>query len=230
MCVPNSCTSEEITSLAKMDVFERKNTSFLAPLAPFVTHNETFLTVTDTVCSRGLFSIDAFAFVCLCFSGLLILLPIIGSVYAEILPLKATSAPFAQCKSMTSYTNPAATTEQDKPAMKSHLPLTENNISKTAKNRLDHLLKCFCLQDNIPAILTTKQNSQVYTTLDGIRVLSLMWIISGHTSQLTSVFNLDNAFEWKARVLEKPMYLYTLSGPVYLGVDSFFLMRNVTQP
>ncbi|OCU02642.1 hypothetical protein XELAEV_18008406mg [Xenopus laevis] len=36
----------------------------------------------------------------------------------------------------------------------------------------------------------------------------------------------DNSFEWRAKVLEKPLQFYTLSGPVYLGVDSFFFLSG----
>ncbi|XP_075070741.1 O-acyltransferase like protein-like [Mixophyes fleayi] len=90
---------------------------------------------------------------------------------------------------------------------------------------IDHVLKSFAIQENFPAV-TTFTAHQEYPTLDGIRVLSLLWIISGHTSQLASVFNIDNSFEWKSRVLENPVYFYTLSGPVYLGVDSFFFLSG----
>ncbi|KAM4808363.1 O-acyltransferase like protein-like [Rhinophrynus dorsalis] len=223
ICVPNSCSSQEIALLAKMDVFEFNGASFLDPLPKLLTYNETSVTVTDAVCSKGLFSIDVFAVLCLCFCGLLIILAIIGSIYSGILQLRATSS-FARCKNRTS-SRERRTAEQDKTAIKSHSPLEENDSSEKRKSCWDHLMKSFSLQENIPALLDIQSNQREYPTLDGIRVLSLLWIISGHTSQLASAFNIDNSLEWKANVLEKPVYFYTLSGPVYLGVDSFFLLR-----
>ncbi|XP_053304138.1 O-acyltransferase like protein-like [Spea bombifrons] len=224
ICVPSSCSSQDITSLSKMDVFEYKGTSFLAPLPVVLTQNESSLTVMTATCVKGLFAIDAFAIVCLCLCGALITLPIIGSIYTGVQQLKVTPS-FARFRSINSKRKDAISTERDKLALKSSLPLAGNDGPKKTRNCIDHLLKSFCLQENISTLLKSSTNRE-YPTLDGIRVLSLLWIVSGHTGQLASVFNMDNSFEWKSKVLEKPVYFYTLSGPVYLGVDSFFLLSG----
>ncbi|XP_069820907.1 O-acyltransferase like protein-like isoform X1 [Dendropsophus ebraccatus] len=224
ICVPDSCSSRDITTMATLDLLKYRGTSFLESLPSFVIRNETIPVVVETFCSRGLFPADTFAIISLCLSGLFIILPIIASIYTALLNFKASSS-FEQCKTIILQRKHRAP-ELEKPAGKSNFPSEEEYGNEKKHTCIDRVLKSFAIQENFPAVTTVNPQNQEYPCLNGIRVLSLLWIISGHTSQLASVFNIDNSFEWKSKVLEKPLYFYTLSGPVYLGVDSFFFLSG----
>uniref|UniRef100_A0A8C8SUS1 Nose resistant-to-fluoxetine protein N-terminal domain-containing protein n=1 Tax=Pelusios castaneus TaxID=367368 RepID=A0A8C8SUS1_9SAUR len=211
ICVPNSCHDEDVTTLAILDIFKFKTISFVSPFPSLFTLNSTVSAVSVARCANGLFSFDAFAAICLFVSILFIVLPITGTIYAAALrwEVKFDESP--------AYILPSA------------------NYGSTGEfafvviaflAALDSTLKCFSLQKNLPAIWTVKPSKGVCSALNGIRVLSLMWIISGHTSQMTAWQNLDNMLEWKARVLKNPIYIYSRSGPFYLGVDTFFLISG----
>ncbi|XP_046724213.1 O-acyltransferase like protein [Silurus meridionalis] len=66
-----------------------------------------------------------------------------------------------------------------------------------------------------------------YLSLNGIRILSLFWIICGHTVQLSSWGGLDNRKRWRASMERDPLYVVSFSGPVYLAVDTFLLLGGL---
>uniref|UniRef100_A0A8C3RRZ2 Nose resistant-to-fluoxetine protein N-terminal domain-containing protein n=1 Tax=Chelydra serpentina TaxID=8475 RepID=A0A8C3RRZ2_CHESE len=205
ICVPDSCHDEDITTLAILDIFKFKTISFVSPFPSLFTLNSTVSAVSVARCAKGLFSIDAFAAICLFVSILFIVLPITGTVYAAAVRREVK---FDESRSDS-------------------LPSGEFIFVILAfLGALDSTLKCFSLQKNFPTIWTMKSSNGVCSALNGIRVLSLLWIISGHTSQMAAWQNLDNVLEWKAQMLKNPIYVYSRSGPFYLGVDTFFLISG----
>uniref|UniRef100_A0A8C4X4Q0 O-acyltransferase like n=1 Tax=Erpetoichthys calabaricus TaxID=27687 RepID=A0A8C4X4Q0_ERPCA len=92
------------------------------------------------------------------------------------------------------------------------------------KGFLDHFIATISLQNTAPAVLSAQTTGGSYSTLNGIRVLSLLWIISGHTIQIWSMINLDNSNRWKNSVTRNPLNILTIGGPAYLAVDTFLLI------
>uniref|UniRef100_A0A7M4F514 Nose resistant-to-fluoxetine protein N-terminal domain-containing protein n=1 Tax=Crocodylus porosus TaxID=8502 RepID=A0A7M4F514_CROPO len=215
VCVPDSCSEEDFATLATLG--KSGAISFVSPFPSLFTLNTTTLAVNGARCAKGLFSIDVFAAICFI---LFIALQITGTVYAATQRWE-TKSDESQSDSLPSANYGSM----------HRMHWVRNSVwiclcCQAFLGALDNTLKCFSLQKNLPVIWTLKSTKGVCSVLNGIRVLSLLWIISGHTSQMTAWQNFDNVLEWKARVLRKPIYVYSRSGPFYLSVDTFFLISG----
>ncbi|XP_071495965.1 nose resistant to fluoxetine protein 6-like [Diadema antillarum] len=88
------------------------------------------------------------------------------------------------------------------------------------------LIVCFAFSRNIPKLLGTKQGEGGITCLNGIRVISMSWVILGHTLALVAQAgvgeNLGTAFPaW----LQSFSYQAILNA--YFSVDSFFFLSGL---
>uniref|UniRef100_A0A673LBY9 Nose resistant to fluoxetine protein 6-like n=1 Tax=Sinocyclocheilus rhinocerous TaxID=307959 RepID=A0A673LBY9_9TELE len=103
---------------------------------------------------------------------------------------------------------------------------TESEVQTLVFYAVLSCLQALSVQNSSQGLLATESSGSSYSSLNGIRILSLLWIISGHTVQLSAWSNLDNDKRWKDMVEKNPLYVLAFSGPVYLAVDSFLLSDN----
>ena len=85
----------------------------------------------------------------------------------------------------------------------------------------------FSLYKAIPAMLSTKhqqEKSPAITSLHGLKVISLLWIILGHT-HIWALFFSSNSSHVMNNVVTRFSYQAILSSP--FGFDSFFLLSGV---
>uniref|UniRef100_A0A8C6FGK0 Nose resistant-to-fluoxetine protein N-terminal domain-containing protein n=1 Tax=Moschus moschiferus TaxID=68415 RepID=A0A8C6FGK0_MOSMO len=222
VCVPDSCTAEDVTALSQMGKFRKA--SFWAPSLPLFAMNSSS---SSARCRPAPGAVTPVSSPCRVLTFLGLTLPLAGTVYVA-----ATGRGLDRQASPEPEEPPAA----DGSLLLRALVGSGRRITRRACHSqiprpsflgvVDRALKCFSWQKNLPALWTTKTPGSVYPALNGLRVLSLLWIVSGHTSQMTAWLSLDNVLEWKARVLRNPLHLYSRSGPFYLGVDTFFLISG----
>ncbi|KAK1884399.1 O-acyltransferase like protein [Dissostichus eleginoides] len=108
----------------------------------------------------------------------------------------------------------------------------ENSSSSTSITSQSFLYRClqaFSIQNTSQGVLSTSSSipGGGYSSLNGIRVLSLLWIICGHSAQFPVINNLDNYKNWRTTVESNPLHVLTISGPVFLAVDTFLLLGGL---
>uniref|UniRef100_A0A672YYK5 O-acyltransferase like n=1 Tax=Sphaeramia orbicularis TaxID=375764 RepID=A0A672YYK5_9TELE len=106
---------------------------------------------------------------------------------------------------------------------------TSHTVQCVPQSCLQSCLQAFSLQTTTPGVLsiTSSIREGRYSSLNGIRVLSLLWIICGHSAQFPVISTLDNYKNWKKAVESSPLYVFTISGPVFLAVDTFLLLGGL---
>ncbi|XP_013404076.1 O-acyltransferase like protein isoform X2 [Lingula anatina] len=106
-----------------------------------------------------------------------------------------------------------------------------NDVVVSEKTRVEEpqapalvrLFTAFSLYTTLPRLLSTHQGSAAITCLNGIRVMSIGWVVLGHTYSfgLGNVDNIVFAFE------ETKRFSFTAVGNAFFSVDSFFLLSGV---
>ncbi|MBN3271823.1 NRF6 protein, partial [Polyodon spathula] len=218
LCVPDSCEEAEIEILvANADVFKYKDTSLVPPIPSVLLHNSTQqIPVSTTKCLKKNGAPDASAIVCLFVCSFIVALPLGGTIYVALIKWKKQKWTLSTVGSK----------------FKSDPNIYDECFFSGLVYFLDNFLKTFSLQNNFSSLWATKDKGH-YSALNGIRILSLLWIICGHNIQLSAWENLvvfvftDNAKRWKDSVANNPAYIVALSGPSYLAVDTFLLIGGL---
>ena len=102
-------------------------------------------------------------------------------------------------------------------------PILPSNKKERPKAFL--LVTAFSLYETVPVVLSTKQPSAAVTSINGLRVISMFWVILGHTHVWLLAEGADNLKYLFSTVVRRFSYQPILNG--YFSVDTFFFLSGL---
>ena len=107
--------------------------------------------------------------------------------------------------------------------------IQDEESSMTAKKVLKHkkfveIVTAFSLFKVLPQILSTKQPPSAITSINGLRVISMFWVILAHTHFSVLLTGLDSILRLTSTLLR---FSFQVIGNTYFAVDSFFVLSGL---
>ncbi|XP_069026572.1 O-acyltransferase like protein [Embiotoca jacksoni] len=239
ICVPDSCEEEDVQILVLYDKLQFGETSLVPPL-PHILANQSAQEMIMTHCLSSAVSPDVSDVTCLFVCCVMVAIPLATTLFTALMrrqPNREVS-PTVESSRLNSGLNLYGTVQTNGSSSCEVNSNTseENNLTRPPRlcfprSCVYGCLQAFSLQTTSQHLSTISTSSSIpggrYSSLNGIRVLSLLWIICGHSAQFPVFNNLDNYKNWKQTVESSPLYVLTISGPVFLAVDTFLLLGGL---
>ncbi|CAL9682101.1 unnamed protein product [Knipowitschia caucasica] len=209
ICVPDSCKEEDVQFLVLHDKLQFGHLSLLAPF-PSILVNDSRQEVLLTHCVTGNVAPNALEVTCLFVCCLMLAVPLAASLFTAL----------TRCQR----------NREVGPQEQTALCGTRRGSSDTSPQQQGSpCMEAFSLQTASLGVLSTSSSvtGKGYPSLHGIRVLSLLWIMCGHSAQYPIIASIDNYKNWKKAFERSPLYVFSLSGPVFLAVDTFLLLGGL---
>ncbi|XP_035857802.1 O-acyltransferase like protein-like [Sander lucioperca] len=236
ICVPDSCGEDDVQMLVLHGRLQFGQTSLIPPF-PHILVNQSSQEMIMTHCLSNTIAPDASDVICLFVCCVMVAIPLAATLLTAIIRwqqnkevsrteesscLKTGLNLFATLKTNGSYGCDiiSSTSEEN------------NSTGKTSlcfpRGCMNRWLEAFSLQTTSQDVFSTSSSTRRrgYPYLNGIRVLSLLWIISGHTADFNKI-SLDNYKDWKKISERSPLHVFTVSGPIYLAVDTFLVLGGL---
>uniref|UniRef100_A0A1A8BTV4 O-acyltransferase like n=1 Tax=Nothobranchius kadleci TaxID=1051664 RepID=A0A1A8BTV4_NOTKA len=235
ICVPDSCGEEDVKELVLYDRLQFNQMSLIPPLPPILT-NESRQDMIMTHCLANTTELDASDVVSIFVCCAMIAVPLAATLFTAMVRSERSGpdSPNVEFSHLNSEPNVyGALKTSDSSSREMNGSAGENDgpsHEQISQSCAFECLQAFSLQTNCRGIFSTSSSSILvgsFSSLNGIRVLSLLWIICGHSTQFPVINNLDNYKNWRGTVENNPVYIFTISGPVFLAVDTFLLLGGL---
>ncbi|XP_013404082.1 nose resistant to fluoxetine protein 6 [Lingula anatina] len=195
-CLPSTCTSGDLTAMLKQIMSQLK---------------------TRAVCEKDKvqhLSSDPTAIACICLLMVFGMAVLTGTLL-EGFGLDKMMVTESQEKDTLKLNDMAANTD--------NAALSLENPKRAEAPTAIRLLTAFSLYTTLPRLLSTHQGSAAITCINGIRVMSMAWIVLGHTYS-TLRGNMSNLLG--AMKKTEDFSFQAITNAVY-SVDTFFLLSGV---
>ena len=197
ICVPKGCTAKDIATIINV---------------VSVSVSPSSLSCVST--RKPPFNTGAIAMIVVC--SVFVALVMVATVTDLIIQcLEVTGAPASDNVSRESDYDDNAT-ENDQLLGKA--PGKTNNV------KLKDIVVAFSLCKVLLQILSTEQPSSAISSLNGLRVMSIFWLILCHTSFMVTRLGADNLFKFKS-ILSR--FAFQAIGNGFFVVDSFFFLSGL---
>ncbi|XP_053267641.1 O-acyltransferase like protein [Pleuronectes platessa] len=237
ICVPDSCKEEDVEMLVLYGRLQIGQTSLIPPF-PSILVNQTAQALLMTHCLSNTVSPDAFDVTCLFVCSVMVAIPLAATLLTAIIRWKKNRevSPSLESSSINTGLNLYGTLKSNGSSGSER-----NGGSLEEKDSTSHTPLCFprsCVNQGLEALSLQNTSQGVlstsssitgggYSSLNGIRVLSLFWIICHHSTQFPVEVNLDNKKHWEKAAKSNPLHLMASAGPISLAVDSFLLLGGL---
>ncbi|XP_036973743.1 O-acyltransferase like protein isoform X1 [Acanthopagrus latus] len=239
ICVPDSCGEADVEMLVLYGNLHTDQMSLIPPLPPILL-NQSSQELIMTHCLSNTSSPDASDVTCLFVCCVMVAIPLAATVFTAIMRWQRSRevSPTAESSRLNTDLHLYGTMKTNGPSsseINSNTFEENGNDSPSGaplclpRSCMYRCLQVFALQTTSQGVFSTSSTipGGGYSSLNGIRVLSLLWIMCGHSAQFSVINNLDNYKNWRKTVERNPLYVLTMSGPVFLAVDTFLLLGGL---
>ena len=236
MCFPSSCDAMDFYDLFSNVAFCRSKSFIDINAITYAVNVTASMEYTAVLCPWRDFRWTNSSIAVLTVCVLLIVLVIIGTMVDVSLWLIGDVLPklhLPETEPQKAVTYPTScevkhSINEDEPHAK-HKPKTSQTVTeKRFVEFMKDLMLSFSLYKTIPAIIATDQPASAVTSINGIRVISMFWIILGHTfawGNLHPYYGFTNTQKISETVYKH--ILFQIVNNIDFAVDSFFVLSGV---
>ena len=215
MCVPKGCTGRDIAKVVNSTII--------------LIANETQIACTST--KRPPYNAGAIIMITVCclFAALVV---ISSTMHCMSMLFKDGLDPFindpvSKSKALPNNESPPSNRKVEL-NLSDKTPLLENTVAiKEKTSRFDPLdfITAFSVFKTVPTILSTKQPPSAITCINGLRVLSMFWVILCHSQMWFMISTGADNMLMIGNVLSR--FSFQAVGNAFFSVDSFFFLSGL---